>query len=155
MNTILKPDEIVQLKLIEKVEVTHDTNRYRFGFPNEDDVLGLPTGKHIALTFEDENGELVSRSYTPVSSDVDKGFVDFVIKVYRSNVHPDFPEGGVGDGTGSQGVDQLEDDNELQRLFLQAHEGVDCFYEFTAFHRSHFGSSEFQQCPTELLLGPK
>ena len=53
MNTILKPDEIIELKLIEKVEVTHDTNRYRFGFPNEDDVLGLPTGKHIALTFED------------------------------------------------------------------------------------------------------
>ena len=73
MNTILKPDEIVELKLIEKVEVTHDTNRYRFGFPNEDDVLGLPTGKHIALIFEDENGEQVSRSYTPVSSDVDKG----------------------------------------------------------------------------------
>ena len=104
MNTILKPDEIVELKLIEKVEVTHDTNRYRFGFPNEDDVLGLPTGKHIALTFEDENGEPVSRSYTPVSSDVDKGFVDFVIKVYRSNVHPDFPEGGVM----SQKIDKLE-----------------------------------------------
>ena len=104
MNTILKPDEIIELKLIEKVEVTHDTNRYRFGFPNEDDVLGLPTGKHIALTFEDENGEPVSRSYTPVSSDVDKGFVDFVIKVYRSNVHPDFPEGGVM----SQKIDTLE-----------------------------------------------
>ena len=104
MKTILKPDEIVELKLIEKVEVTHDTNRYRFGFPNEDDVLGLPTGKHIALTFEDENGEPVSRSYTPVSSDVDKGFVDFVIKVYRSNVHPDFPEGGVM----SQKIDTLE-----------------------------------------------
>ena len=104
MNIILKPDEIVELKLIEKVEVTHDTNRYRFGFPNEDDVLGLPTGKHIALTFEDEYGEPVSRSYTPVSSDVDKGFVDFVIKVYRSNVHPDFPEGGVM----SQKIDKLE-----------------------------------------------
>ena len=56
MNTILKPDEIIELKLIEKVEITHDTNRYRFGFPNEDDILGLPTGKHISLMFEDENG---------------------------------------------------------------------------------------------------
>ena len=94
MNTILNPEEIISLELIEKVEVTHDTNRYRFGFPNEDDVLGLPTGKHISLMFEDEDGEQVTRSYTPVSSDVDKGFVDFVIKVYKSNVHPDFPEGG-------------------------------------------------------------
>ncbi len=104
MNTILKPDEIIELKLIEKVEITHDTNRYRFGFPNEGDILGLPTGKHIALMFEDINGELVSKSYTPVSSDVDKGFVDFVIKVYKSNVHPDFPEGGVM----SQKIDTLE-----------------------------------------------
>nr|CAI5817148.1 unnamed protein product [Callosobruchus analis] len=55
--------------------------------------------------------DLVIRSYTPVSSDDDHGFVEFVIKVnvfsciynlnvvfslkvYFKNVHPKFPEGG-------------------------------------------------------------
>lgn len=34
------------------------------------------------------------RPYTPVSSDDDQGFVEFIIKVYFRNVHPNFPDGG-------------------------------------------------------------
>ncbi len=40
------------------------------------------------------NGELVVRPYTPTSSDDDKGFFDLVLKVYKANVHPKFPDGG-------------------------------------------------------------
>jgi len=40
-------------------------------------------------------GELVYRKYTPISDVRNEGYVDFVIKVYRKNVHPRFPEGGV------------------------------------------------------------
>ena len=103
-NKVLIPGEIIELELIDIVEVTHDTKRFRFGFPNENDILGLPTGKSISLTFDDENGEQVFRSYTPVSSDNDIGFVDFVVKIYRKNEHPDFPEGGLM----SQKIDTLE-----------------------------------------------
>ena len=35
------------------------------------------------------------RSYTPVTSDDELGYVDFVIKVYFPNVHPKFPSGGA------------------------------------------------------------
>lgn len=38
--------------------------------------------------------DLVIRSYTPVSSDDDYGYVDLVVKVYFKNVHPRFPDGG-------------------------------------------------------------
>ncbi|EPY28135.1 cytochrome-b5 reductase [Angomonas deanei] len=38
--------------------------------------------------------ETVQHSYTPISSDEDKGHVDFLIKVYFKNVHPKFPHGG-------------------------------------------------------------
>lgn len=41
---------------------------------------GLPTGQHINLSTK-INDELVIRSYTPVSSDEDKGHMDLVIKV--------------------------------------------------------------------------
>ena len=56
-------------------------------------VLGLPVGQHIMLSFG-TGSQMVSRAYTPVSSDDDIGYVDFVIKVYFANVHPRFPEGG-------------------------------------------------------------
>uniref|UniRef100_U5ET56 NADH-cytochrome b5 reductase n=1 Tax=Corethrella appendiculata TaxID=1370023 RepID=U5ET56_9DIPT len=82
-----------QLPLIEKEELSHDTRRFRFGLPTSEHVLGLPIGQHVHLsaTIQDE---LVIRAYTPVSCDEDHGFVDLVIKVYKRNVHPKFPDGG-------------------------------------------------------------
>ncbi|CAM9412068.1 unnamed protein product [Chrysoparadoxa australica] len=46
------------------------------------------------MRFVDAAGKVVSRSYTPTSSDDELGYVDFVIKVYFPNVHPKFPDGG-------------------------------------------------------------
>lgn len=34
------------------------------------------------------------RPYTPVSSDDDLGYFDLIVKIYRRDVHPKFPEGG-------------------------------------------------------------
>lgn len=58
-------------------------------------MLGLPVGQHITLRCKNKSGEDVQRSYTPISSNDDKGFVEFVIKVYFPNVHPRFPNGGA------------------------------------------------------------
>lgn len=85
-------DQIYSVKLIEKENVSHDTRRFRFGLP-DDHVLGLPTGKHISVIAEIDGSE-VKRSYTPVSSDDDKGYFELVIKIYFKNVHPKFPAGG-------------------------------------------------------------
>lgn len=84
----------VDLELIEKEELSHDTRRFRFALPTPDSVLGLPVGQHMSLKYTDDNGKLVSRSYTPVTCDDQKGYVDFVIKVYFKDTHPKFPEGG-------------------------------------------------------------
>lgn len=100
--------------------LSHNARRFRFALPNATDILGLPVGKHINLSFVDavsarlitwaapelrafqllhrpahsslslvcfspiplQSGAAVSRPYTPISSDDEKGFVDFVIKVY-------------------------------------------------------------------------
>jgi len=93
LKTLEDPNEKYFLPLIEKEEISHDTRKYRFELPSKDHILGLPVGQHIHLSAT-INGELVIRSYTPVSSDDDKGFVDLVVKVYKKNVHPKFPEGG-------------------------------------------------------------
>lgn len=87
------PEVQYEVKLIEREEISHDTRRFRFGLPSKDHVLGLPIGQHVSLIATINDAE-VSRSYTPVSSDDDKGYVEFVIKVYFKNVHPKFPDGG-------------------------------------------------------------
>lgn len=93
LKALADPSEKYFLPLTEKEDISHDTRKYRFGLPSKDHVLGLPVGQHINLSATID-GELVIRSYTPVSSDDDKGFVDLVVKVYKRNVHPKFPDGG-------------------------------------------------------------
>ncbi|CAH8540767.1 unnamed protein product [Heterobilharzia americana] len=51
-------------------------------------------GNHVYFSAK-INGNLVVRPYTPVTLDSQKGYVDFVIKVYKANVNPRFPNGGV------------------------------------------------------------
>lgn len=101
--TLEDPKEKYMLPLVEKEEISHDTRRFRFGLPTADHVLGLPVGQHIHL-IADVEGELIVRAYTPVSSDDNHGFVDLLIKVYKKNVHPKFPNGGKM----SQYVDSLK-----------------------------------------------
>lgn len=55
--------------------------------------FGLPVGKHVFI-YATINGENVMRAYTPTSQDDDLGYFDLIIKVYRANQHPKFPEGG-------------------------------------------------------------
>lgn len=81
---ILLVDPVVKysLPLIQKDIISHDTRRFRFGLPTSNHVLGLPIGQHVHLTAKIEE-EVVIRSYTPVSSDDDRGHVDLVIKVNK------------------------------------------------------------------------
>ena len=89
----LNPKKWLNFKLIEKVELSHDTRRFRFGLDSPKQRLGLPVGYHFFISAI-INGSLVMRQYTPTSSDDDLGYFDLVIKVYFPNVHPKFPEGG-------------------------------------------------------------
>lgn len=75
-------------------------SKFRFAFPDKEQELGLELGGHIlfhADTPDPENGDEVSaikRKYTPITSLNQKGYVDFVVKIYRAGVHPKFPNGG-------------------------------------------------------------
>lgn len=77
LKALQDPNEKYLLPLVEKEEISHDTRRYRFGLPSKEHILGLPVGQHIHLSAT-INNDLVIRSYTPVTSDDDKGFVDLV-----------------------------------------------------------------------------
>jgi len=52
--------------------------------------LGLPIGQHVSISHT-INDKVVQRSYTPTSSDDDRGFFDLVVKVrstYPSSLLP-------------------------------------------------------------------
>lgn len=100
----LKATEFIPFKLSEKTYISPDTLRVKFDLPTPNTRLGLPIGHHISLRFTDKNGKGVQRSYTPVTGDEVLGSVTFVIKVYRPNIHPKFPDGGKL----SQHIDSLE-----------------------------------------------
>ncbi len=71
----------------------------RFGFPRADDLLGLPVGKHVIMKGDTAEGSVI-KPYTPVTDTRQRGYVDFVIKVY--------PEGRM-----SQHLDKMEPGDEL------------------------------------------
>lgn len=90
----LHPEKWQPLPLVDKKVLTHNTRRFRFALPHEEQLLGLPVGQHITLKVALPDGEECLRPYTPTTETSQRGFVDFVIKVY--------PEGRM-----SQALDAL------------------------------------------------
>ncbi|OQD94974.1 hypothetical protein PENSOL_c023G01191 [Penicillium solitum] len=77
----LDPRQWKSFPLAKKELISPNVYRLDFSLPNADDVLGLPTGQHIALR-ADINGKSVSRSYTPISNNTDLGRIELLVKVY-------------------------------------------------------------------------
>uniref|UniRef100_A0A0V0IUW7 nitrate reductase (NADH) n=1 Tax=Solanum chacoense TaxID=4108 RepID=A0A0V0IUW7_SOLCH len=92
-SVALIPREKIPCKLVDKQSISHDVRKFKFALPSEDQVLGLPVGKHIFLcaTVDDK---LCMRAYTPTSTVDEVGFFELVVKVYFKGVHPKFPNGG-------------------------------------------------------------
>lgn len=78
---LLDPVTYSHLPLKAKVLLSPNVYRFTFVLPTTETVLGLPIGQHVAIKADIE-GESVSRSYTPVSNNADRGVLDLVIKVY-------------------------------------------------------------------------
>ncbi|KAJ4834618.1 hypothetical protein Tsubulata_014935 [Turnera subulata] len=102
-SVALVPREKIPCKLVKKESLSHDVRLFRFALPSEDQVLGLPVGKHIFLCATVDE-KLCMRAYTPTSTVEVVGYFDLVIKVYFKGVHPKFPNGGMM----SQYLDSLE-----------------------------------------------
>ncbi|KAL2001165.1 hypothetical protein VTN02DRAFT_2148 [Thermoascus thermophilus] len=81
----LDPQKWRKFKLSRKDLVSPNVYRFVFALPNEDDILGLPTGQHIALRATIQ-GQTVARSYTPVSNNTDLGRIELIVKVYPNGM---------------------------------------------------------------------
>ncbi|KAK1751247.1 hypothetical protein QBC47DRAFT_454634 [Echria macrotheca] len=105
---VLSPKDWRPFKLVRKTLVSPNVYRLVFTLPRPDAVLGLPIGQHVALRATLASGETVSRSYTPVSNDNDRGRIELLIKVYqggRMTQHlAALPVGGTIDMRGPKGA---------------------------------------------------
>ena len=63
-------------KVIAKRQYNHNCIILRFALQSADTVLGLPVGQHVMIRHKE-----LSRAYTPISSDADRGFFELLIKV--------------------------------------------------------------------------
>lgn len=79
---VLNPREFRNFPLVEKQKVSPDTYRFFFGLPEPGSLLGLPTGQHVYIRHENAEGDMVSRSYTPVSTNRERGRMELVVKTY-------------------------------------------------------------------------
>ncbi|XP_054797769.1 inducible nitrate reductase [NADH] 2-like [Prosopis cineraria] len=93
-SVALNPREKIPCKLVSKTSISHDVRLFRFALPSEDQIMGLPVGKHIFVcaTIEDK---LCMRAYTPTTSVNEVGYFELVVKIYFKGVHPKFPNGGL------------------------------------------------------------
>jgi len=86
----LDKDTWKKFKLVEKTAITAGVmcpvTRFRFQLDHPNQVLGLPIGKHISLRCKTEEDKWHQRSYTPVTSDDEKGYFDLIIKIYPKGV---------------------------------------------------------------------
>lgn len=98
---LLDPVTYSPLPLKQKNLIAPNVYRLTFSLPTTSTVLGLPIGQHVAIKAE-VDGESVSRSYTPVSNNADRGVLELVVKVY--------PDGKLTNGY----LAKLESGDEVQ-----------------------------------------
>ncbi|KAI0877315.1 hypothetical protein GGS24DRAFT_143257 [Hypoxylon argillaceum] len=77
----LHPTTFQTLPLVKKDLVAPNTYYLVFELPTPESVLGLPIGQHVAITAI-VDGQAVTRSYTPVSNNADRGILELIIKSY-------------------------------------------------------------------------
>ena len=92
---------------IEKVTtVNYNTKILRCKLPSNDHVMGSATASCIMVNGpSDAEGKVVSRPYTPISSDSDKGYFELLIKGYPNGIVSKHLTGlGVGDNIEVKGA---------------------------------------------------
>lgn len=69
--------------LHRKTSISWDSRIFTFKFEHNDQILGLPTGHHLVMRLRDPvTREAIIRSYTPISEQTTKGYLDILVKVY-------------------------------------------------------------------------
>ncbi|SCU86621.1 LAMI_0D02916g1_1 [Lachancea mirantina] len=82
LKTFKGDDTWVDLPISKIESVSHDTKKFTFKLPTDDQVTGLETASALMAKFVTPKGSNVVRPYTPVSDVHTKGYFELVIKHY-------------------------------------------------------------------------
>ena len=75
--------EPLKISFYSKIQICKDCFVLRFLLPQEDKTAGFKICHYVLLEATlPKLGQVVKREYHPISLDTDKGFVDFLIRVY-------------------------------------------------------------------------
>lgn len=77
----LFPDSWTPLELEDQTLVSKNTALYRFKLKTQIETLNIPAGHHIAVKVKID-GEDVVRYYNPISSNIQEGYLDLLVKSY-------------------------------------------------------------------------
>eukprot|EP01060_Flectonema_neradi_P039962 TRINITY_DN896_c7_g1_i4.p1 TRINITY_DN896_c7_g1~~TRINITY_DN896_c7_g1_i4.p1 ORF type:complete len:301 (+),score=60.40 TRINITY_DN896_c7_g1_i4:58-903(+) len=80
-TTLKGPREKVELELVSREDLSHNSRLFTFALPGPDWRLGLPVGQHVSL-YCTVDGKSVIRAYTPVTNDATVGVLKLAVKVY-------------------------------------------------------------------------
>jgi cytochrome-b5 reductase len=79
-------DELIEVALIERTQVSPTSAVLRFGLPDPTKPLNLSTCACILATAT-MNGEQITRPYTPISTNAEAGHFDVLVKHYGPTAH--------------------------------------------------------------------
>jgi len=88
---LLEKESTIKVSFETKSQVSDNNYLFRFLLQDEEACLGVEPCQYINLqstipTMNNPEGELISKSYHPISLDTDTGFVDFLIKIYKDKL---------------------------------------------------------------------
>lgn len=81
----LFPDRWTALELEDQTLISKNTALYRFKLKTHIETLNIPAGHHIAVKVPID-GEDVIRYYNPISSKLEGGYLDLLIKSYSNGI---------------------------------------------------------------------
>nr|XP_054922680.1 NADH-cytochrome b5 reductase 1-like [Dermacentor andersoni] len=90
---LVDPNAWYTVRLERRIPITPDVRLLRFSFRSRYQTLGISVGQHLLLCARID-GCSVTRPYTPVSHCDHAGGFDIMVKVYRTGISGQFPEGG-------------------------------------------------------------
>ncbi|KAL4430487.1 hypothetical protein ABPG74_005412 [Tetrahymena malaccensis] len=83
-----------QIKLIQKTQLNHDSYLFRFQTDNQIDKSQYKPGSHFVINGLKGQDENMKKKYTPIEPFGNSNYFDALIKIYRPNENPKFPQGG-------------------------------------------------------------
>jgi cytochrome-b5 reductase len=76
------PQEFRQFPLVDVLPLNHNANIFRFSLPAQNSTMGMKVASCILVEGVGRDGKVLSRPYTPISSEKDQGYFDLLIKNY-------------------------------------------------------------------------